>query len=226
MGQAGVSTARDGRRSRAWVDFGVDESWEPAPRRRRGQAAPPAEVMVEDAYEAGFVRFTGSAQPTPSPVPASFPAGYEPERAADAFPVAYEPDPADYAAVERAGYATVGDTAGDLAGYATVSDTAGEPAGIPGRRTVTIRGRGAERELAFPTYRSANRPATPRRERPGYKPDRTAMWAVLLGVLLVLVAATSSHAAVLSHHDAVALAHHHAAVLSHHAALIAPARLH
>jgi hypothetical protein len=36
-------------------------------------------------------------------------------------------------------------------------------------------------------------------ERPGFRPDRAAMWAVLLGLLLVLVAATSSHAAVLAH---------------------------
>jgi hypothetical protein len=28
------------------------------------------------------------------------------------------------------------------------------------------------------------------------RPDRIALWAVLLGILLVLVAATSSHAAV------------------------------
>ena len=51
------------------------------------------------------------------------------------------------------------------------------------------------------TRRAATSPARRRRppsrphERPGFQPDRVAMWAVLLGVLLVLVAATSSHAA-------------------------------
>jgi hypothetical protein len=61
---------------------------------------------------------------------------------------------------------------------------------VPGRRTVTIRGQVAPRPA----------PRRPRRDpydRVGARPDRIAMWAVLLCVLLVLVAATSSHAAVL-----------------------------
>ncbi len=62
--------------------------------------------------------------------------------------------------------------------------------GVPGRRTVTIRGRGAERAPA-----GRRRPSTRRYERDGFRPERAAMWAVLLGVLLVLVAATSAHAA-------------------------------
>jgi hypothetical protein len=44
---------------------------------------------------------------------------------------------------------------------------------------------------------STRRPNVPRHERPGFRPDRTALWAVLLGLLLILVAATSAHAAVL-----------------------------
>jgi hypothetical protein len=71
--------------------------------------------------------------------------------------------------------------------------------GIPGRRTVTIQGRGAER------YTPKRRPVRRAHERAGFKPDRTAMWAVLLGFLLVLVAATSSHAAVLPPHALSAL---------------------
>jgi hypothetical protein len=79
-----------------------------------------------------------------------------------------------------------------------VSTPAPRPgAGVPGRRTVTIRGRGAERDLAFPAQRTSRRPATRPHERPGFKPDRAAMWAILLGIFLVLVAATSSHAATL-----------------------------
>jgi hypothetical protein len=62
-----------------------------------------------------------------------------------------------------------------------------------GRRTVHITGRGAERNLPV------TRPTLRRHEREGFRPDRAAMWAVLLGLLLILVAATSAHAAVLAH---------------------------
>ena len=62
-----------------------------------------------------------------------------------------------------------------------------------GRRTVQITGRGAERNLPV------TRPTLRRHEREGFRPDRAAMWAVLLGMLLILVAATSAHAAVLLH---------------------------
>ena len=67
--------------------------------------------------------------------------------------------------------------------------------GVPGRRTITIQGRGAERELFLATYQSRRRPSQPPHKRAGFKPDRVAMWAVLLGVVLVLVAAASAHAA-------------------------------
>ncbi len=64
------------------------------------------------------------------------------------------------------------------------------------RRTVVIRGRvvdrysprqGSARGSGYPRPRSQGRTRS--------KPDRIAMWAVLLGVLLLVVAATSSHAA-------------------------------
>jgi hypothetical protein len=42
----------------------------------------------------------------------------------------------------------------------------------------------------------------PLHERSGFKPDRVALWAVLLGVILLLVAAASSHAATLAAHVA------------------------
>ena len=58
-----------------------------------------------------------------------------------------------------------------------------------------IQGRGAERNLIHSSRRPQRRPSERRHERAGFKPDRVAMWAVLLGVLLILVAATSSHAA-------------------------------
>lgn len=63
----------------------------------------------------------------------------------------------------------------------------------PERRTVTIRGQVADRYSPA----SRRRADVPRHARPGFQPDRVAMWAVLLGVILVLVAATSAHAAML-----------------------------
>ena len=59
-----------------------------------------------------------------------------------------------------------------------------------GRRTVTISGHGAERNLPVP------RPTLRRHERPGFRPDRAALWAVILGLVLILVAVASAHGAV------------------------------
>jgi hypothetical protein len=73
--------------------------------------------------------------------------------------------------------------------------SAGPGAGVPGRRTVTIRGQGAERYSGRPDG-SRRRPER-RHERAGFRPDRAALWAFLLGVMLILVAVTSAHAATL-----------------------------
>jgi hypothetical protein len=100
------------------------------------------------------------------------------------------------------------------------------PRAANGRRTVQITGRGTERSLpaarptrrheregfARPTRRHERegfaRPALRRHEREGFKPDRAAMWAVVLGLVLILVAATSAHGAVVAHQLAAhALAH-------------------
>jgi hypothetical protein len=65
---------------------------------------------------------------------------------------------------------------------------------VTGRRTVTIRGRGAERAAPIaPSSARRARPTAPRHERSGFVADRAAMWAVLLGVLLVLIAVASAH---------------------------------
>jgi hypothetical protein len=69
--------------------------------------------------------------------------------------------------------------------------------GVPGRRTVTIRGQGAERYVPSRSGSSRRRPPERRYERPGFRPDKTAMWAVLLGLMLILAAAASAHAATL-----------------------------
>jgi hypothetical protein len=57
---------------------------------------------------------------------------------------------------------------------------------------VKIQGRGAERHLPLPET-SRRRPPRRAYERSGFRPDRLAMWAVLLGFLLVLVAIVSGH---------------------------------
>ena len=69
--------------------------------------------------------------------------------------------------------------------------------GVPGRRTVKITGYGSQRNLIYASREPRRRPTERPYERAGFKPDRVAMWAVLLGVLLVLVAAMSAHATTL-----------------------------
>ncbi len=76
-----------------------------------------------------------------------------------------------------------------------------EPAG---RRTVIIQGR--PNDGYRPTGDSRRR--QPPHYRAGFQPDRVAMWAVFLGLVLLLVAATSSHAAVLSAQSLTSLAVH------------------
>ena len=73
------------------------------------------------------------------------------------------------------------------------------PRAANGRRTVYITGRGVESNLRSLRNLPVARPTLRRHERAGFRPDRAAMWAVLLGLLLILVAATSAHAAVLAH---------------------------
>ena len=88
--------------------------------------------------------------------------------------------------------------------------------GVPGRRTVSIQGRGAERYRGTPgDYHGVpqrRRPARRPHERSGFKPDRAALWAVMLGVLMILAAATSSHAAMVSRHTLAAQRYPGAAV--------------
>ncbi|MEA2439533.1 MAG: hypothetical protein QOH76_957 [Thermoleophilaceae bacterium] len=59
------------------------------------------------------------------------------------------------------------------------------PAGVPGRRTIQITG-----QAAPPRRRATSSAALVAR------PDRTAMWAFLLALFLVLMAVATAHAAV------------------------------
>jgi hypothetical protein len=65
----------------------------------------------------------------------------------------------------------------------------------PARRTVQITGRTVAPSLPRLVEVERRRPARRPAERVGPRPDRVALWAVLLGFFLILVAATSSHAA-------------------------------
>jgi hypothetical protein len=71
------------------------------------------------------------------------------------------------------------------------------PRAANGRRTVTIRGQVAPPPRPRLVEVERRRPARSVEARLGPRPDRIAMWAVLLGIFLVLVAASTSHAATL-----------------------------
>jgi hypothetical protein len=82
-------------------------------------------------------------------------------------------------------------------------ETAQQPPVETGRRTVTIKGHGAEGVVTRNGTRGSaaeRHLQLPRHERQGFQPDRVAMWAVLLGVVMILAAAASAHAAVIAHH--------------------------
>ena len=86
---------------------------------------------------------------------------------------------------------TAADAAARLDGLETGALEAGPP-----RRTVYVTGRPAASPLPRLVEVRRRRPGRRPAERVGPRPDRIALWAVLLGFFLILVAATSSHAAV------------------------------
>lgn len=71
---------------------------------------------------------------------------------------------------------------------------------IPARRTVEIRGRPVPAP-AVPRAAEIQRRRPPRRpiERVGARPDRVAMWALLMGIVLILVAVGTADASLLTH---------------------------
>lgn len=112
----------------------------------------------------------GVLDDVPAPAPAPAPAPSRPRRAAETWDHVMEPP------AER---------------------------GRSGRQTVTITGHGVDGYFDRRGTRASSaqrHQAIKRHERAGFRPDRVAMWAVMLGVILMLAAAASSHAAVLAHH--------------------------
>ncbi len=93
-------------------------------------------------------------------------------------------------------------TAPDLAG---VEERVGEfteliipGQGVPGRPTVQIRGRGAEaRTDALMPERARRRPPRTVSERLGPRPDRVALYALLLAVVLIITAVATADASTL-----------------------------
>jgi hypothetical protein len=142
-----------------------DEVWQEAFTRREPARQRPRRLHAVEGGRSPSQRMAAAAPPEP-PRPA--PAREVPP------PVA---DPRTAAARRPSGR---------VAPPASASATAGEPA----RRTVTIRGYGAERNLPWPDS-PHRRPQRSIHERAGFNPDRVAMWAVLLGILLVIVALAS-----------------------------------
>jgi hypothetical protein len=81
----------------------------------------------------------------------------------------------------------------DAAPHRGASAAAAPP---PGRRTIEIHGRTVPAP-AVPRTFDVDRRRPPRRavERVGPRPDRLAMWALLMGLVLILVAVTTADAA-------------------------------
>lgn len=123
--------------------------------------------------------------PLPSPVRALDDWSTSPRgEAIDSFDWSTEPAPP--APVARA--ATDGEAL-------ATADRTTPSGGVAGRRTVTIRGQVADRYV--PPHATARRRPERRYERSGFRPDRAAMWAFVLGLMLILAAVTSAHAATL-----------------------------
>jgi hypothetical protein len=187
-----------GRRRRPVADWGVgDDVFEQMPRNRfsRASEGPPRErrfARHEDAAtaerEVASDRDRDREVPrdrerdraeAPDPHALDLPRGGVDGRRT--IPVGDPADvPSDIAAV------TADRDLGDLADV-------DEPA-APARRTVKIGGR-PEGSLEAARYQRdrARRPPRTAHERFGTRPDRIAMWAVALGVLLIVIAILSSH---------------------------------
>jgi hypothetical protein len=177
----------------------LGESWEDAPARRR--RAPDAPVGTVERARVTRPEASPRSRAATASRPATTSRPGATSRAAAASP---RPAASRAATASRAAAASPRASASGAVTTppAATRSRAGTPprTAAPERRTVTIRGRGAERDLTWTAHQARRRPTRPVHERPGFKPDRAAMWAVMLGILLVLVAATSSHAAVRSAH--------------------------
>ncbi len=218
MPQAGVSVS-PGRTYRGDEDQETADGLHLAPRRQ----SDPRSGRAVAARLASMADVTSELEFAPRPRPRRVSGPAAPRRRADAVssspprPVrADAPERADQAA--EAAYRTAEPAYRvQEADYRPAEPPVPVPgAGVTGRRTVTIQGRGAER---YTPTTQRRRPTRRPHEREGFRPDRVAMWAVMLGFVLVLVAATSSHAAAISHRAGAAhrapAAHRQTALVEH-----------
>ena len=70
---------------------------------------------------------------------------------------------------------------------------------LPARRTVEIRGRTVPAPAVPRIELDRRRPQRRAIERVGPRPDRLALWALLMGLMLILVAVGTADASVLAH---------------------------
>jgi hypothetical protein len=63
------------------------------------------------------------------------------------------------------------------------------------RRTIVIRGQVAPPARPYSSTTRRHRPRRPSERIAGSRPDRAALWAVLLGVFMVVVAIMTAHGA-------------------------------
>jgi hypothetical protein len=144
------------------------------------------------------------AETAPAPAPAAASETAPPRRRLEPdLPPPRRRDHVDAAAgvPRRGGYAEAAAVVPRRGGYAEAAAAVprrggygGDEVALPGRRTIEIRGR----TVPAPDVPRTPRPAiTPRRpprlasERVGPRPDRLAMWAMLMGIVLILVALTT-----------------------------------
>jgi hypothetical protein len=187
----------------------AQDSWTDPPRRPRRQAADWAspedlEILgsIGKPREADWTVLTlerddasQDAVVIEHPAAAGAPMARRPGRAPDP---AFTREPAF--AREPAGLSDLdveSDDEPDVAGHLQAVAAAPEPLDLPeraanGRRTVVIRGQVADRNRPYTSTAQRHRPARRPSERVGHRPDRVAMWAFGLGLLLVLVAILSA----------------------------------
>ncbi|MEA2195546.1 MAG: hypothetical protein QOG42_1980 [Solirubrobacteraceae bacterium] len=103
--------------------------------------------------------------------------------------------------VERRATEVVERRASDAGRPAPVARRGPHPKGtaLPARRTVEIRGRTVPAPPVPRIELDRRRPTRSAVQRVGPRPDRLAMWALLMGLLLILVAVGTADASVLAH---------------------------
>jgi hypothetical protein len=127
------------------------------------------------------------------------------ERQVDEWAAGDEPfaEPAAATTADEAEFVAASGGQQDTGEFASVSQTQAEEDAPPrtegivrggqaGRRTVKIGGRPAE--FHGPPARARQRPPRAMHERLGPRPDRVAMWAFALGILLILIAVITGNA--------------------------------